>query len=48
MYNVPYAEISSTQLHTPFVQLQSLLRTYIRNVLPYIPKIPVTPLLLEG
>lgn len=48
MYNVPYAEISSTQLHKPFVQLQSLLRTYIRNVLPDIPKIPVTPLLLEG
>ena len=38
MYNVPYAEISDKQLHIPFLMLQPLLKTYLRNVLPYIPK----------
>ena len=47
IFNVPYAEISDEELYKPFVELQSLLKTYIRNVLPDIPReIKPTQLLL--
>jgi GTPase SAR1 family protein len=45
MYNCPYVEISSETLHSPFVELQALLRTSARNLITEIPKIPTTPLL---
>jgi len=45
MYNCPYVEISSETLHSPFVELQALLRTSARNLITEIPNIPTTQLL---
>lgn len=47
--DIPYVEVSSiigTNIHGPFLALQGILRTYLRNFCPNnISNIPITPLL---
>jgi len=48
-YGIPYVELCSkdgTNMHSPFLALQDILRTSDRNICVDVPNIPTTPLLL--